>query len=145
MRSWLPEESRRKRRSRFVLATVMTAVGVLHFARPEGFVKIVPSYLPSPVVLVWVSGLFEILGGLGLVAPRVHRLAALGLVALFVAVFPANINMAMNEIQVGSTHIPAWLLWLRLPFQAALVAWAWWLSRSPSRGSGALKAGSSVP
>jgi len=107
-------------------------VGVLHFAAPEGFVKIVPAFLPAPLALVYLSGFFEIAGGLGLLVTRVHRLAAWGLIALYISVFPANINMAVNDLQPAGMHIPAALLWLRLPFQALFIAIAWWLSRSPT-------------
>jgi len=111
---------------RLVLAVAMIAVGVLHFVHPDGFVKIVPSFLPAPRALVLVSGFFEILGGLGLLHPRTRRSAAIGLIALYFAVFPANINMAMNDIQPAGGHIPEVLLWLRLPLQIGLVALAWW-------------------
>ena len=108
----------------------MVTVGILHFVRPSGFVKIVPGWLPAPLLLVYVSGLFEMAGGLGLLVARFHRAAAWGLIALYVAVFPANINMAVNDIQPEGGHIPEALLWLRLPFQLLFVGLAWWLSRS---------------
>jgi len=71
----------------------------------------------------------EIAGGLGLLVRRTRRLAAWGLVALYVAVFPANINMAVNDIQIGNSHIPEALLWLRLPLQAVFIGWAIWVRR----------------
>ena len=111
----------------------MVVVGVLHFVQPSGFVKIVPAWLPAPLLLVQASGFFEIVGGVGLLIARVHRAAAWGLIALYVAVFPANINMAVNDLQPASGHIPVALLWLRLPFQAVLIGLAWWLSRSGRR------------
>jgi uncharacterized membrane protein len=83
---------------RLVLAVSMVAVGVLHFTSPEGFVRIVPAYLPAPLALVYVSGAFEIAGGLGLLVARLRRAAAYGLIALYVAVFPANVNMAVHQI-----------------------------------------------
>ncbi len=110
---------------RYLLAVIMIAAGILHFARPEKFVAIVPDWLPAHRVLVGVSGFFEILGGAGLLVRRVRKAAAWGLVALFVAVFPANVNMAVNKIMVDNP----WILWGRLPFQAVLVAWAWWFTR----------------
>ena len=127
----MPSETKLKRAVRTILGVTMMFVGVLHFVRPEGFVKIVPAWLPAPLALVLVSGFFEIAGGLGLFFARFHRVAALGLVALYVAVFPANINMAVHDLQPEGAHVPAAALWLRLPFQAVLVALAWWLSRSP--------------
>jgi uncharacterized membrane protein len=112
---------------RVVLAAGMVAIGAMHFLRPDAFVRIVPRFLPYPLALVYVSGAFEILGGLGLLVPRVRRAASLGLVALYVAVFPANINMAVNDIQPADAHIPSALLWLRLPLQVLLILLAWWV------------------
>lgn len=116
---------------RCVCALAMTWVGVTHFVKPEGFVRIVPPQLPSPLLLVYVSGAFEILGGVGVLFKQpMRRIAALGLVCLYIAVFPANINMAIHHIQLteGGT-MPVWAMWLRLPFQALFIAWAYWLRR----------------
>ena len=117
---------------RFLLAGAMVVVGVLHFVNPAGFVRIVPAYLPAPLTLVLISGAAEIAGGLGLLVPRTRRLAAWGLVALYLAVFPANLNMALHQIPLGDAPIApdkVWLLWLRLPFQALFIAWAYWFTR----------------
>ena len=110
---------------RCLLSALMIAAGILHFARPEKFVAIVPDWLPAHRTLVYISGFFEILGGLGLLVKRVQKAAAWGLIALFVAVFPANVNMAVHKILINSP----WILWGRLPFQAVLIAWAWWFTR----------------
>ncbi|WP_394847650.1 hypothetical protein LZC95_09325 [Pendulispora brunnea] len=73
------------------------------------------------------SGFFEIAGGVGLLLPVTQRLAAWGLIALYVAVFPANVNMAVNRISLDPKRpIPTYLLWQRLPFQLLFIAWAWW-------------------
>lgn len=127
----MPSESLLKRIIRAILGVSMVAVGVLHFVQPAGFVQIVPAWLPAPLLLVLVSGFFEVLGGVGLFVRRAHRMAAFGLIALYVAVFPANINMAVHGIQPDGMHIPGWALWARLPFQALFIGLAWWLSRSP--------------
>lgn len=79
-------------------------------------------------LLVAISGACEILGGLGLLVPATRRWAAWGLVALFVAVFPANVNMAIHRLPFGKFPVPVWALWARLPLQAVLVAWAWTLT-----------------
>lgn len=120
-----------KQSFRFVLAFSMVIVGVLHFAKPEPFVKIVPDFLPYPLALVYISGFFEILGGVGLLIPTVSRAAAWGLIALYVAVFPANINMAVNNIALEGIPENQLLYWVRLPLQAVLIAWAWWYTRNP--------------
>jgi uncharacterized membrane protein len=93
-----------------------------HFARPQFFISIVPTYLPYPATLVAVSGAAEILGAIGLLIPRTRRFSAWGLIALYICVFPANVNMALQPGQY-----PAVLLWLRLPFQGVLIAWAYWV------------------
>jgi uncharacterized membrane protein len=108
-----------------VLALVMVAMGILHFAAPKAFVRTMPRMLPAPLFLVLLSGVFEILGGVGLMVPRTQRFAAWGLMALYVAVFPANVNMAVNQIGFGS-GTPQWVLWARLPLQLVLIAWAYW-------------------
>jgi uncharacterized membrane protein len=106
----------------------MVGVGITHFTSPDGFVKIVPSFLPSPLLLVYVSGVFEIALGLAIQPRQTRKLAAFGLVALYLAVFPANINMAVNEVQLNPAEpIPVWAMWARLPFQVLFIAWALWV------------------
>lgn len=114
---------------RVILAVVMIGMGMLHLVQPNGFVKTVPHFLPAPLALVIVSGVFEILGGVGLLVSAVRRAASLGLVALYFSVFPANLNMALNDIQPTGHHVPLALLWLRLPFQILFIAWALWVGR----------------
>ncbi len=116
---------------RWLLALAMTGVGILHFTDPRPFVRIVPPVLPNPLALVYLSGVFEILGGVGLVVPIAvtQRLAAYGLMALFLAVFPANVYMAWARIPLGNKVLPVWALWARLPLQGVLLAWAWFLAQ----------------
>ena len=128
--------NRRKEILRVILSVAIIVVGITHFTTPIPFVRIVPPQFPNPLALVYVSGFFEILGGIGLLIPVVSVAAAWGLIALFVAVFPANINMAVNQIAIeGVPHQPV-LYWVRLPFQAVLIAWAWWYTRHPERQPG---------
>ena len=116
---------RRRLRLRYVLAFSMVAIGTLHFDSPGWFVSIVPASLPAPFALVIVSGFFEVLGGVGLLVARVRRAASVGLVLLYLAVFPANVNMVLHpELGHG---IATWLLWARLPLQAVFIAWAWYV------------------
>lgn len=117
--------SRRRKISLGLLAGFMTAVGVMHFVEPGPFVAIVPGWLPWALALVYISGVFEILGGVGLLVPRTRVAAAWGLVALFVAVFPANINMAVNNIPFDGKELHPMALWGRLPLQVLLIYWAW--------------------
>ncbi len=110
----------------------MVAMGVLHLAKPEPFAGVVPAYLPHHRLLVLVSGVAEIAGGVGLHVPRLRKAAAWGLVALFVAVFPANVDMALHPPH----GIPPWALWLRLPFQVPLILWAVWAGGIMGREKG---------
>lgn len=118
-----------KQTFRGILSVCMIVAGVLHFAFPEPFIKIVPSLLPYPAALVYISGFLEIIAGIGLLIPTVSHIAAWGLVVLFIAVYPANINMAVNHIQIANIPDSNWLQAIRLPFQFVLIAWAWWLTR----------------
>jgi uncharacterized membrane protein len=105
------------------IAAIFIAAGAAHFVSPDMFVRIVPPYLPAPLTLVYVSGLFEILGGVGVLVPSVRVYAGWGLILLLIAVFPANIHMALNPGDFS--EIPAWTLWLRLPLQFGLIGWVY--------------------
>ncbi len=116
--------------ARSILGAAMIAIGALHFAAPGPFVRIMPAWLPAHLALVYVSGAAEVAGGAGLFVKRWRRAAGLGLVALYLAVFPANINMAMHRLSLNEGPPPPdWALWARLPLQALLIAWAYWASR----------------
>ena len=115
------------------LAALMISAGVAHSVHPEPFARIVPDWLPAHRALVLVSGFCEVAGGVGLLIPPVSRAAAWGLIALFGAVFPATVNMAVRDIPVGGAYHPV-LLWLRLPLQAVLVWWAWRLTGGMAAG-----------
>ncbi len=106
--------------ARKLLALFFVCAGILHFIRPRTFIAITPSYIPKRREIVYASGVFEILGGLGLLFPFTRRYAAKGLVTFLYAVFPVNINMAINKIDFD--YIPKWLLWARLPMQFLLIA-----------------------
>ena len=121
---------------RVTLAAALVGVGVLHFVNPEPFIRIVPPALGDARLLVYVSGVFEVLGGVGLMVPRTRRAAAWGLILLYLAVFPANIYMAMEGIQLDPANpMPSWVAWARLPFQAVFIAWAYCFTRPEPAGS----------
>ncbi|QLH85094.1 DoxX family protein [Halosimplex pelagicum] len=106
--------------------------GVLHFVAPDTYERVVPPQFPRPRTLVYLSGIAEVALGVGVLFERTRRRSAWGLIALLVAVFPANVYMATgDEFEPGD--LPEQLrdprdaaLWARLPLQAVLVAWAWW-------------------
>lgn len=104
-------------------AVSFVAAGSLHFLHTDLFEKIVSPYLPAPRTLVYISGVAEMAGGLGLLIPKLRRAAGWGLAALLVAVFPANIYMASHSVQVSAHPMPQWALWGRLPLQGLLIWW----------------------
>lgn len=112
--------------SRYVLALLFIGAGLLHFITPATYLRIMPPALPAPLPLVYISGFFELLGGLGLLWARTRRWAGWGLLALLVAVFPANVYMALVHEQLG---IPGWIAWGRLPLQLPLLWWVWKVMR----------------
>ncbi|GAB3638452.1 DoxX family protein [Hymenobacter arcticus] len=107
---------------RYLLAVAFVGAGILHVIHPETYLRIMPPALPAPRLLVLLSGAAEVAGGLGLLLPATRRWAAWGLLALLVAVFPANVYMLQLHEQL---HIPLWALWARLPLQPLLM-WAVW-------------------
>lgn len=101
--------------------------GIAHFVFTDAEMRIVPTWIPWPRAAVLVSGLFELLGAAGLVFPTTRRAAAWGLIALTLAVTPANVYM----LQQASAYpaVPYWALLLRLPFQGVLLLMMWWIAR----------------
>jgi uncharacterized membrane protein len=108
--------------SRSLTAIFFIVAGTFHFLRPETYLQIMPPYLPAPQLLVAVSGFAEIAGGIGLLVHPWRRAAAWGLIALLIAVFPANIYMVQHP---GQFHFAPWILWARLPLQAVFISWVW--------------------
>ena len=119
---------------RLTMGLIYMGAGVSHFLLTPSFVAIVPDYLPAHHELVYLSGIAEIAGGLGVLIPATRRSAAWGLVALLIAVFPANLWMAQQAVRFRP--IPGWALWARLPFQLPLIAWAWRYTRPERRHGG---------
>lgn len=117
---------------RWVATVFFVAAGANHFVNPAPYLAMMPAEIPIGWhgALNVVSGTAEILGGLGLILPATRRLAAWGLILLLIAVFPANINMAVNDLPLGTTRVPAWLLWARLPLQVVMVVWVSLFTRS---------------
>lgn len=112
---------------RLLLALIFVLAGMLHFIATPVYMRIMPPFLPHPALLVEFSGVCEILGGLGLLIPSLRIPAAWGIVALLVAVMPANVYMAMDHAHWP--RIPEWALWARLPLQLPLIYWAWVYTR----------------
>jgi uncharacterized membrane protein len=103
-------------------AVLFIAAGTLHFTRPAIFRAIVPPALGHAAELVALSGAAEFAGGIGLLVPATRRAAGFGLVALLIAVWPANWYMAADAGRYAALA-PAWALWLRVPLQLPLIWW----------------------
>ena len=112
----------------YLMSLSYVVAGLRHFSDPAFYLKIMPPYLPWHAFLVAFSGVCEIALGLLLLVPKYRRWAAWGLIALLIAVFPANLQMALNPQTFPD--IPPVLLWLRLPLQGVLIAWAYWYTRA---------------
>jgi len=111
------------------MALLLLSAGTAHFVRPGTFVQIVPPLVPWPWAAVYLSGGSELVLGIGLLIPRLSRLAASGIVLLLAAVFPANVYHWLGNVHVDGTVAPGWYHVVRLPMQALLIGWAFWLSR----------------
>lgn len=122
--------------ARWALTVFMVLAGLNHFRDPDVYARIMPAALPAPYFLVYLSGVAEIAGGLGLILARTRRLASWGLIAMLIAIVPANVNMAVNHLPLGGEVPPTWVLWARLPLQLVLIAWAWWVGRPDQSAQG---------
>jgi uncharacterized membrane protein len=116
------------------MAVFYVFAGIQHFRVPHFYLPMMPPYLPWHAELVFLSGVAEVLCGLGVLLPQTRKLAAWGTIALLVAVFPANIHVAVNDVPVfGATEGPGPIGYVRLPLQLVLIAWAWWYTRDSSK------------
>jgi uncharacterized membrane protein len=118
---------------RALLAAFFIVGGIMHFVLPDTYARVMPAWLGWHAELVAISGVCEIAGGIGVLVPRVRRLAGWGLILLSIAVLPANVQMLLDGIHASR---PAWqiaLLVLRLPLQAALIWWIWRVTNAPAR------------
>ena len=112
--------------SKYLLALFMVGAGTLHFIRPDFYLNIMPPYLPFHLELVYLSGFIELVLGLLLLVPRCSRFAAWGIIALLIAVFPANIYLYQNQDVLPAPPI---IHFLRLPLQGVFILWAYWHTR----------------
>lgn len=117
--------------ARVLLALALGGVGVMHFVSPRPFVQHLPPALPGREAVVYGSGVVEILLGVALMVAPARRRATVGraVVAFLVAVFPANVYVAVSGVEVDGYPEGAFRWW-RLPFQAVLIAWALWSTRT---------------
>jgi len=109
--------------SLYALAALFVGAGVAHFVWPGVFVRIVPPYLPRPLLLVYLSGAAEVLGGIGVLVPALRVYAGWGLLLLLCALLPVHVYMARHPDAFA--QIPRWALYARLPLQFVLMAWVY--------------------
>ncbi len=116
----------------YLMGALYVFAGVMHFVRPDFYVQIMPPYLPWHLELVYLSGIAEIVLGIAVLIPAWRVPAAWGIIALLIAVFPANLHVALNNVPVGGATegLGIWN-WVRLPFQALFILWAWWYTKDP--------------
>ncbi|MBA2683722.1 MAG: DoxX family protein [Gemmatimonadaceae bacterium] len=119
--------------SRLLLAASFSFAGIMHFVVPAPYIAIVPPWLPNAAFLVVMSGVAEILGGLGVLLPRTRRLAGWGLIALLIAVFPANVHMLRLGYEHDATALWKAALWIRLPLQPLMLWWVWRAAARPPK------------
>ena len=122
----------------WVMGVFYVLAGVNHFINPQFYMPMMPPYLPWPAGLVFLSGVAEVAVGVGVLVPSLRRAAAWGTILLLIAIFPANIHIALNDIPVFGAHEGAGIWnWVRLPLQGVLILWAWWYTQpdAPNRPS----------
>jgi uncharacterized membrane protein len=117
--------------TRWIFGLLFVVAGINHFVATAFYISIMPPYLPWHRELVYISGVAEVVLGVALWLRRSRTVAAWGLIALLVAVSPANLHMALHPEQFPT--LPPLGLWLRLPLQGVLIAWAYWYTRDTDR------------
>ena len=116
-----------QRISLYALGLLFIGAGLNHFIDPDFYVPMMPPYLPFHAELIFLSGVFEVVAGVGVFIPRLRRAAGILMILILIGVFPANVHMALNPDTFPD--IPAWGLYVRLPLQGALIWWAWVATR----------------
>jgi uncharacterized membrane protein len=111
--------------SRLALALFFVVAGIAHFITPTPYLAIMPPSVPWPAAVVALSGIAGIVGGLGVLFRSTRRVAGVWLIALLIAMFPANVNAISTGMEIGSYAVPVWMLWARLALQPLLIAWVW--------------------
>ena len=116
-----------KKISLVILVVGYFAAGVNHFRNPQSYYHIIPHYLPFPVVLNILAGIFEILFALMLIRPKSRKVASYGIILLLILFLPVHITMLANApLKVGGIIVTPTIAWARLALQPVLALWAWW-------------------
>ena len=111
--------------ARYALAVMFTFTGISHFTKlKHDMVRMMPAIFPKPLLLVYITGVLELLGAAGLLVPATRMAAGVGLILFLLGVFPANVKAAREKVLLNTR--PATPLWLRLPMQVLFIALIWW-------------------
>ena len=121
-------DSSPRRIARAVLALAYLIAGVAHLRSPGGFIAITPDWVPYPATVIWLTGIAEIAGSIGLMLPPFRRAAGIGLALYALCVWPANIHHALSDIPLNGVHLSWWYHGPRLALQPVIIWWALWVS-----------------
>lgn len=125
--AWKEQLASHALKARIAFAIAYIFIGIVHLVTPEKLTYMVPDFLPYPQALVYISGMMEIVWAILLLIPKYQPWAGWGIIALLLAVFPANINVAINQLPApGGLPAEPWYVWSRLAFQPIYIAWVWW-------------------
>jgi uncharacterized membrane protein len=114
----------------WLMGIFYVVAGLNHFVNQGFYAPMMPPYLPAHMALIYLSGLAEVVLGAAVLVPSVRPLAAWGIVLLLIAIFPANVHIALHDVPPAGAKEGAGIWnWVRLPFQGVLIAWAWWYTR----------------
>lgn len=119
-------DSRARQIARVILALAYLVAGVAHLRSPGGFIAITPDWVPFPATVIWLTGIAEIAGAVGLMLPPLRRAAGIGLALYALCVWPANIHHALGDIPLGGVHLSWWYHGPRLALQPLIIWWALW-------------------
>ena len=121
-------KSKIKTLSIIIMSLFYIGVGINHIINPNWFIRIIPPILPFKIALVYISGIFEIILGSLLIFPKTRFIAGWGLILLLLAVYPANIYVALTNGKAMDTT--PMIAWIRLPFQFVFIGFAYWHSKA---------------
>ena len=126
----LPAMQPAKRVLLWIMAAFYILAGIMHFLRPDYYLPMMPTYLPWHLALVLLSGAAELGLGVAVLVPGLRPWAAWGIILLLIAVFPANLHIALHDVPVfGAAQGAGVWNWVRLPLQGVLILWAWWYTQ----------------
>jgi len=114
------------------MAVLYVGAGVNHFVSPAFYVAIMPPYIPWHLEMVWLSGVAEIVLGVGVLIPKTRRVAGWLILAMLAVFMTVHVHM-LTAPEGTFDEVPRWALWLRIPMQGVLALWAWWVTKPDAR------------